>query len=256
MLPVVLMLAAQLAGCGGGRSLPQGGPPTAQGPAPTSERTPVGSSGTPLAPAALTRSRAEAFARAVNLAAADIPEASVTRKAEARSNPAEQGELDRCEHASGRAPKPMELNSPRLVRGVELESEEIRSYVAVWLDGRSAAREISRVDSRGVRECVARVLTRRFDDKSVREARWGRVSVSPLAVHAPGTDAALGIRVAATLNLKFSEVTVPIYVDLLAFASGPAAVELSAVSVTQPVPTATEQRLLSLLLGRVQANPL
>ena len=56
------------------------------------------------------------------------------------------------------------------------------------------------------------------------------------------------------LNLSYSEVSVPIYVDMLAFAVGHGAVELTAASVTQAVPAATEEELLALLLARAKAH--
>jgi hypothetical protein len=54
----------------------------------------------------------------------------------------------------------------------------------------------------------------------------------------------------------YNEVSVPLYVDVVAFALGPAQVAMSAASITQPVPAATERQLLALLLARAKAHPL
>ena len=105
-------------------------------------------------------------------------------------------------------------------------------------------------------ECVAHVLTRNYADKAIRDARWGRFTISKLTLALPGVKVTIGIRVVATLNLAYSEVSVPIYVDLLGFADGPAEVLLSTASVTQPMPAATEQEMLELLLTRARAHSL
>ncbi len=241
-----------LVGCGSGNAAPGK-------PAPAKSAAPASSSTKPVGSPKITRARALVFARAVNLRAADIPGASISRKKEVQRKPTDPGErreLAHCESAVRRVHRLIEAQSPQFTRGEELEKEEIRSYVTVRIDGRQAAPELSPLKSRGVRECVARVLTRRFADRSIREAKWGRFTVAELPVQAPGTDGTIGIRVATTLTLSFSEVSVPIYFDVLGFASGPVGIALSAVSVTQPVPAATEQRLLSLLLARAKTQPL
>ena len=69
-------------------------------------------------------------------------------------------------------------------------------------------------------------------------------------------DAAAGIRIGAALSIEFNEVSVPIYVDVVAFALGPAQVAMSAASITQPLPAATEDQVLALLLARAKAHPL
>ena len=54
--------------------------------------------------------------------------------------------------------------------------------------------------------------------------------------------------------IPISEVSLPFYFDVLAFARGPATVGVFATSITQPVPSATEHQLLSLLLSRAEAH--
>jgi hypothetical protein len=66
--------------------------------------------------------------------------------------------------------------------------------------------------------------------------------------------AALGIRATVALNIPYNEVSVPIYLDMFAFAVGHGEVSLTAVSITQPVPRVTEQELLALLLARARAH--
>ena len=98
-----------------------------------------------------------------------------------------------------------------------------------------------------------------FEEHYLAELPHGGVfapTTTELPVGAPGSQGTLGWRGSTTLSLTFSEVTVPIYVDVLGFATGPAFVALIAASPTQPIPVQTEQRLVSLLLSRALAHPL
>ena len=88
----------------------------------------------------------------------------------------------------------------------------------------------------------------------MRGAHFGRFTVSRLPVQAPGAAATVGLRISAALMIPISEVSVPFYFDVLAFARGPATVGVFATSITQPVPSATEHQLLSLLLSRAEAH--
>jgi hypothetical protein len=208
--------------------------------------------------AAPSRTQALAFAHAVNLNVGDIPEASVEKKHAAAATASERRESQACERGIGwRNPHTIaEASSPKLRRGQELEIERITSSVAVLSSERAVARQFALLASPALRECTARILARNLDDKSIRNARWGRVSVSRLPVHAAGTSATVGIRIVANLELTFSEVSVPIYVDVLGFAIGRAEVALTAMSATQPVPATTERELLSLLLARSRSHSL
>lgn len=216
----------------------------------------VSSPSEPAAQRAPSRAQALTFARAVNLSARDLPGASIAPRTPTTSDARERREYRACERSVEREHQLVEASSPRLRRGQELETEEISSGVTVLSDEHAAVRQLSALGMPSLRECIARALTRNFADKAVREARWGRFTITRLAVHAPGASATIGLRIASTLNFPFSEVSVPVYVDLLGFAAGPAEVGLSAASVTQPVPTSTEQELVALLLARARAHPL
>jgi hypothetical protein len=205
-----------------------------------------------------SRPQALAFAQAVNLNVGEIPEASVESKPSTRSTATEQEEYRACDRSVGWSDAHMvaQASSPKLKRGQELEIELIRSSVAVVSSERTTDRQFALLASPVLRKCAARVLTRNLDDKPIRDARWGRVTVTRLPVRAPGAAATVGIRVVAMLNIPFNEVSIPIYVDELGFAIGRAEVGLLAASATQPVPASTEQELVALLLARAKAHPL
>jgi hypothetical protein len=246
---IIMLLTA----CGGGQGATSGRRTPASGTPSAGTAAAASSSLTATANSHPTRTQARLFARAVNLTAADIPEARISHKRKPRRDPVER---PRCEGSAGRGPKLAEVGSPQLTRGSELETEEISSGVTVRADASAAAKDVAWLRSRGARECMASVLSKRFGGKTIREGHWGRFTVSSLAVSAPGATGTIGFRIVTMLSFPVSEVSVPIYFDVLGFTSGPAEVALSASSATQPVPPATEQRLLSLLLTRAQAHPL
>jgi hypothetical protein len=266
-----LLIAAAclvLSACGGGQQATSGAAHTAQGiaheavggvastrDATTGARVGSTRDATTGAP---SRAQALAFAHAVNLSAGDIPEASVEKKHGAAATASERREGQACERRIGwRNPHTIvEASSPKLRRGQELEIERITSSVSVLSSERAVARQFALLASPALRECAARILTRNLDDRSIRDASWGHVSVSRLPVQAAGTSATLGIRIVANLDLTFSEVSVPIYVDVLGFAIGRAEVALTAISATQPVPATTERELLALLLARSRSHSL
>jgi hypothetical protein len=205
-----------------------------------------------------SHAQALAFVHAVNLTVGDVPEASVEAKRRLSETVSERHEEQACERRPGWGhPHTLaEASSPKLKRGQELEIERITSSVAVLSDERAVVRQFALLATPAVRKCLARVLTHNLDDKQISNARWAHVAVTRLPVRAPGAAATFGIRVVATLEIPFNEVAVPIYVDELGFAIGRAGVELSTISVTQPVPATTERELLALLLARAHAQPL
>jgi hypothetical protein len=243
---VLCALSGVLAGCGGGRA--SNAAPRA--PTHATASTPRGVSRRP------TKAEALAFARAVNLRAADLPGAAVSHRKDRSDTARTRREFDRCERLARHGRKLVDLGSPEFARGEELEKEEIASGVTIVASGRAAAREVALFASRAVRECIVRALSRRFASLIVHGASFEHFRASLLPVRASGAAATIGVRFSTALRIPISEVSVPLYVDLLAFARGPAEVALIAASATQPVPATTEHQLLSLLLSRADAHAL
>jgi hypothetical protein len=244
-----------VAACGGGQAQPARG--AASGVA-HEAASPVSSGNGSAAARPPSRAQALVFARAVNLSAGDIPGTSVEAKHRPAETAGERREERACEMRAGWGHQHTlaEVSSPKLKRGQELEIERITSTVSVLRDESAVSRQFALLASPAARKCAARVLTRNLDDRSIRDARWGHVTVSKLPIDAPETTASVGIRIVAELEIPFNEVSIPIYVDLLGFAIGRAEIGLSAISATQPVPTSTEHELVALLLARARAHPL
>jgi hypothetical protein len=64
------------------------------------------------------------------------------------------------------------------------------------------------------------------------------------------------LRTIAEPLLRGTRIRLYIYHDIFSFVSGPAEVEMEATGFARPVPSATEERLLLLLLDRAKANKL
>jgi hypothetical protein len=253
--PLIAAACVLLGACGSGQRHATGAATRAAQGGSHQAANSVGSAGDAAA-ATPSRAQALAFAHAVNLSVGDIPEASVEQKHAATATASERHEGQACKRRVGwrNAQTVAEVSSPKLRRGQELEIERITSSVSVLSSERAVAHQFALLASPALRECAARVWTRNLDDRSIRDARWGHVSVSRLPVQAAGASTTFGIRIVANLDLTFSEVSVPIYVDVLGFAIGRAEVALTAMSATQPVPATTERELLSLLLARSHSH--
>jgi hypothetical protein len=250
----VAALAVLAAGCGS--SAPQGARTSGQSSNGAVHATDVAGGSAPWRESApITKARALAFARAVNLTAADVPEAKASHR---RKSP-EHDEHTPCGLASPQD-ELVSIPSAKLTRGTELEVEEISSAVDVVTSDRFAIGDIAVLRSPKGRQCLERVLIKRYLDHAVGkradDARIGRIQLSRLPVQAPGTTGSAGVRITVTVTYSYSETTVPVYIDLLVFTLGPAEVTATAASPIQPEPETTDRQLMQLLLERAKATPL
>jgi hypothetical protein len=201
------------------------------------------------------KAQALAFARAVNLTLADVPEGRISKK-ERGSGPGSPRESAHCIGGLLNQHKLADVQSPRFLRGHELESEWIGSDVTVATNVGAAGHLLATLQRPDVRHCLAHVMTRSLGRTTIRNAYWGPVAVYALPVQAPGSASRIGLRIAMTVNIPANEVTVPAYVDVLGFAWGPAEIALTATSLTQPVPASVENQLLSTLVARARSHTL
>jgi hypothetical protein len=255
-----LLAVGVVAGCGGGH----GGDLAAasvrsHGASTTATARPVSSAAKPQASLPITKAQAVVFAYAVNLTAADIPEATaVPGDSEGDQRRREQRELTRCVgvEAARHEHDIAQVDSPRLRRGRGLAREEMISTIAVLSNPRSAVKEIASLHTARGRACVVRVIRSQPAGKNTGWVRSARIVVSSLPAHARGAEASVGFRVEATLPLRRTRAPIPYYQDEYTFVLGPAAITLQTASFIQPVADVTEQQLLSLLLGRARAHVL
>ena len=242
-----------LAACGSTRGSPT---PTAARPVPGA--TAKGAGGAPAAPAigrSPTRSQAVAFARAVNLSAADVPGFTVGEREHKAKTPAERQlghQLLRCAGALSPRQKLIEVSSSKFTRGHALPQVDVSSEVSVARTPGLAARELATIRSAHARACVSRYLNLLFKGKEFPGASINPVTIVAGTPPAPGTSGSFGWRIKVTFTVKHARI--PFYFDILGFVYGPAQVVLASSGFPIPLPAAIQERLFVLLVARAKAN--
>jgi hypothetical protein len=225
---LVLTVTGMLSGgCGGGKSNSASGP--------------------------VTEAQALAYARAVNLRAADLLAHlwfGTGHETEARvwhGNP-----LSLCEGSRVRTGEVIRIISP--IFRLKPEVQRIASlahfpnaivHSTVYVTHNVA---LARQDITVARECVARLLARRT-------ASPEQGTFAPLNSSLPGARV-VGLRMTmpTPVELNGTGVRVPRYRDTLVFAAARAEIALDATGISQPFPSATERRLLALLYSRASSE--
>jgi hypothetical protein len=246
LLCALSVAGAVAGGCGGsGEATPPPPPPrqaAAALPAPVVQRAPV-------AQAPVSRSRAIAFARAVNLTAADLADAHASNSHEKEGSGHEGA---RCGSANQR--KLADVSSPRLTRGSQLETEQIGSFVTVYASEAAAKHELAALNTGSGRSCVVHLLRQRFVGKTIGTAgaRITKPDLTPAVAGSPARSS-VGIRIAMSFASAAQEASIPAYGDFFAFTRGPAVVSYYVISGAQPEPATVEQQLGARLAGRASA---
>jgi hypothetical protein len=203
-----------------------------------------------------TPAQAVAFARAVNLTAADLPgfAASSKRNAETEQERRLQRRLRQCAgpaHFSGGL---VEEPSPSFKLKRDILDLGVSSEVVVARTRALAARELAALRGGRVRACFARYLDLLLAGQQYRRARVSPVSIASGTPPAPGADGSFGWRITATFTLD--RLRLSLYVDILGFVLGPARVTLVSSGALRPFPAVVQQRLYALLLARANARAL
>ena len=245
-------LVAALAGCSPKHDLTSTARhPTAVSPTRTHASAHVAQ---PRAP--LTKARASAFARSVDLTLADLPGATIS--APAKHPERATNEARSCGGSTGASHELAQVQSPSFVRGAGLTREAISSTVTMLSNAGLAQRSVAPADSRKLLACYTRLVRRRLSGERLPGLQLGHIGLSVLPASLPDAKASFGIRISATLSSTRSGLAVRLYLDLLGFTQGAAEISLEATSFVQPEPIRTEQELLALMRARAlqEANQL
>lgn len=204
----------------------------------------------------LTRTSASAYAHAVNLRATDVPGMSAgSPEGELPHTPSSErsnAAFTRCFGGVSASARLVKIHSPEFSAGRAAQSQIVRSTVEVWPTATLVARNnAAYFSSRGQRcflhysQAARRQLERR-DPK----LKLGPLRIATVAAPLPGTSDG---RLRTIDDARDGHVRIHIYHDIFTFIYGPAEIELEATGFSKPVSTATEERLLSLLLERAKA---
>ena len=237
----LLLLCGLLGGCGGGASSTSSHATAA--PRHAGTKTP------------LTRSRAVAFARAVNLTGADVPGFTPSSRSEGESAREKQlqSRLHQCVGQLGFGGPLADAQSPSFKLRREILDLGVSSEVAVAPTAVQAARELAAIRGARVRECFSHYLDQLLEGRK-RGTRLRPVSIASGTPPAPGANGSFGWRITATFAV--GRIPLSLYVDILGFILGPARVTLVSSGVLRPFPAAIQQRLYALLLARASARAL
>lgn len=251
-IAVLLATGGPLAGCGGHGA----GTAAHSGAAQTTHAS--GTSGAPHAGGAPTKAQAQAFARAVNLKAADVPGFSVSSEhahehetaAEKRLKP----ELRRCFGSAVVTKGVVEAGSGKFERSAGIASQSVSSEVTVAQTAALSAKELAAIRGGHLPACLAHYFEQLLKSQDFHGASVGPVSTKQGSPPAPGMTGSFGLRFTATITLH--GLRVPFYVDILGFVDGPAEVSLDTFGIPRPFPGTAEERLFSLLVERARTHKL
>jgi hypothetical protein len=243
-IPVLVVSAVLLAGCGGGHAAAKTTRSTAS----------TASTGSTASTSSTATAQARAFASAVNLKATDVLGFHVSTEhehqgaAEKRLEP----ELLRCVGGAGANRPPVEASSQAFERGASILTESVSSQVTVARTPALAAKELAAIHSGHLQGCLSHYFNQLLKSQNLHGASVGPVSTKQGSPPAPGADGSFGLRFTETLTLR--GVRIPFYIDILGFVKGQAEVSLFTFGVPRPFPAALEERLFLLLLSRAKAH--
>jgi hypothetical protein len=219
-------------------------------------------SATLQAAAPITKAQATVYAHSVNLRAGDVPGMASFGTAEREDPAPDRSALEFAHCFGGMSPARaiVRTSSPEFsIPGVPARQAQFEeSRVWVWPSPGRAARNYAAYQSSRGRACFMRGLeaSRTQLNKQHPEGfQHGPPAVSTVPITLPGVQQSF-LRTKAVPLLRGGRLRIHIYHDVFTFILGPAEIELEATGFGHPVPSATEQRLLLLLLGRAKANKL
>jgi hypothetical protein len=248
----LLATGALLGACG--RSNPTAVSTVTVQAATTGSRT--GTTGAPPtgAEASQAKKRALAFARAVNLTAADVPgfKASPEQHHQTAVEKQRERELASCAGgAVGASAGLASVSSPDFKLERDVLDLSVSSEVSVAQTPALATKALAAIRGTHFRECLSRYLNLLFHTQSRGGTTVGPISIVEGTPPAPGATGSFGWRITATIDAR--GVKLPFYQDMLGFVDGPAEVSLVSSGALRPFPAAIEQQLFLLLLKRAKS---
>jgi len=201
----------------------------------------------------MSKARALAYARMVNLTGADLPgftAAPGPQRTTPREKAAERRMLA-CASGGGLA-KPLLSQSSgefQLKRG--LLELGVSSEVSVSVSDRMASSELAALRGSRIASCARSYLDELLAGQRLGGVTVGKVSIQMGTPPAPGTEGGFGWRITAPLGLRGTRLS--FYTDILGFVAGTARVTLFSSGAVLPFPAKVQQRLFGLLLARATA---
>ena len=195
---------------------------------------------------AMTRSDARSLAQAANLTASDLPGFTASRPNRSNGDPRADARFARCAGTVPSSKALADVPSSDFVRETDTSYTAISSDVQVMRSASLVSKDLRAAKTARARRCVAASLRRELTAEGTDIAG---LSVSRLA---PGVRSGFGYRIKVVARTQ--GVTVPVYIDLLAFGDGPVEAGLIATTSLQPPVRSDENRLLDIMRARVSGQ--
>jgi hypothetical protein len=212
--------------------------------------------------APITKAQARAYARAVNLRATDLPGMNASKPEHEGNAPTRlELALARCDGELNPQLRVLNRVSPTFTASTEDEDEgeheEIHSAVEILPTETIAAKHnADQISPRGL-DCIRRYIPAAFAKSNTRRLHYGPVTVRHLPNPLPDVAGSFAVEITTSVIGVPSQIaaTPPhVYLDILGFLSGASEINLTATGFPEPVPEEAEQRLISVLYARTQAN--
>jgi hypothetical protein len=205
----------------------------------------------------IAKAQAVGYAHAVNLQARDMPGFTGIGSETEASEPGRGLEGIRCRGGVNPARPIVKIDSTEFSAGRAFYGKVMRSVVEVWPTPALVVFNHTTSHSSRGRACFVRSLE--AVRKRMNRERKGRMQIGPFTITTvanplPGVSHGFLTAINETRLLRTGAIRAHIYRDIFGFISGAAEIELEAIGFGHPVPAATEERALLLLLAHAMAH--
>lgn len=212
-----------------------------------------GSSSSTSSSAPWTPARANAFAAAVNLTAADVPGFTPSPQRETAADRQNVAQLASCARAVDPSRRIVDVHSDDFSRGSGLQVEQVNSSVDVLPSATLAQQDFTKFTAASARGCIATYAAHALAAATTSSSvKFGTPSIRALTP--PGGTGTNSFGYRFVIPLRAAGATINVYIDLLFHGAGPAEVAFNDSAIGTPFPPADQQRLFSLLVTRADAH--
>jgi hypothetical protein len=213
-----------------------------------------GSSSSTSSSAPWTPARANAFAAAVNLTAADLPRFTPSPQRETAADRQNVAQLASCAGAVDPSRRIVDVHSDDFSRGSGLKVQQVNSSVDVLPSATLAQQDFTKFTLASARGCIATYVAHALAATTTTSSsvKFGTPSIRALTPPAGTGTNSFGYRF--VIPLRAAGATINVYIDLLIHRAGPAEVAFNDSAIGTPFPPADQQRLFSLLVTRADAH--
>lgn len=213
--------------------------------------TPAVASTVALPHAPVGKAQAVAYAHTVNLRSSDLPGMEVAKQESEHPTQGGEAELTKCVGRASEQNQVLDMDSALFRAGGSGQVATVQSDVTVFKSQADVKRDFAATQTAVGQACITRFLKRSLG-KLGASRHNGAPAFTWSTTRIMGTQGSYGVRIVVPLHVKRTGASTHLYTDILVFAYGPAEIGLETFDSPRPLPSATEERLLTLLLERAK----